>query len=179
MSLEPELYGVNERTAAMIMAIVADEMAVPVEELDFKYIREVEYMKFRVTLNGKTYEVEAEKGAPMPETVYTAPAAAPAPAVEAPAAAAPAPAPAPAPAAVSGTVVISGNKVGGKANNVYLPSGVTMAIGNTLGFDAKILHDVIHLFAHAGDNETLHHFVDEYISVYIREGGNIALPEIL
>lgn len=105
MSLEPELYGVNERTAAMIMAIVADEMAVPVEELDFKYIREVEYMKFKVTLNGKTYEVEAEKGAPMPETVYTAPAAAPAPAVEAPAA--PAPAPAPAPAAVSGTVVSS------------------------------------------------------------------------
>lgn len=105
MSLEPELYGVNERTAAMIMAIVADEMAVPVEELDFKYIREVEYMKFRVTLNGKTYEVEAEKGAPMPETVYTAPAAAPAPAVEAPAAAAPAPAPAP--AAASGTVVSS------------------------------------------------------------------------
>ncbi len=107
MSLEPELYGVNERTAAMIMAIVADEMAVPVEELDFKYIREVEYMKFKVTLNGKTYEVEAEKGAPMPETVYTAPAAAPAPAVEAPAAAAPAPAPAAAPAAVSGTVVSS------------------------------------------------------------------------
>lgn len=105
MSLEPELYGVNERTAAMIMAIVADEMAVPVEELDFKYIREVEYMKFRVTLNGKTYEVEAEKGAPMPETVYTAPAAAPAPAVEAPAAAAPAPVPAP--AAVSGAVVSS------------------------------------------------------------------------
>lgn len=109
MSLEPELYGVNERTAAMIMAIVADEMAVPVEELDFKYIREVEYMKFKVTLNGKTYEVEAEKGAPMPETVYTAPAAAPAPAVEAPDAAAPAPAPASAaaPAAVSGTVVSS------------------------------------------------------------------------
>lgn len=107
MSLEPELYGVNERTAAMIMAIVADEMAVPVEELDFKYIREVEYMKFKVTLNGKTYEVEAEKGAPIPETVYTAPAAAPAPAVEVPAAAAPAPAPAPAPVAVSGTVVSS------------------------------------------------------------------------
>lgn len=107
MSLEPELYGVNERTAAMIMAIVADEMSVPVEELDFKYIREVEYMKFRVTLNGKTYEVEAEKGAPMPETVYTAPAAAPAPAVEAPAAPATAPAPAAAPAAVSGTVVSS------------------------------------------------------------------------
>lgn len=107
MSLEPELYGVNERTAAMIMAIVADEMAVPVEELDFKYIREVEYMKFKVTLNGKTYEVEAEKGAPMPETVYTAPAAAPAPAVEAPAAPATAPAPAAAPATVSGTVVSS------------------------------------------------------------------------
>ena len=119
MSLEPELYGVNERTAAMIMAIVADEMAVPVEELDFKYIREVEYMKFKVTLNGKTYEVEAEKGAPMPETVYTAPAAAPAPAVEAPAAAAPAPAPAPAPAAVSGTVVSSplpGNVLAIKVN---------------------------------------------------------------
>ena len=30
-----------------------------------------------------------------------------------------------------------------------------------LGCDPQGLHNVIHLFAHAGDNETLHHFVDD------------------
>lgn len=35
------LYDTDERDAAMIMAIVADELGIPVNELRFKYIREV------------------------------------------------------------------------------------------------------------------------------------------
>lgn len=38
---ELALYDTDERDAAMIMAIVADELGVPVNELRFKYIREV------------------------------------------------------------------------------------------------------------------------------------------
>ena len=59
-------------------------------------------MKYKVTLNGKTYEVEVEAGKAILLDEYEAyaPAAAPA-AVEAPAAAAPAAAPAPAAVAVA------------------------------------------------------------------------------
>lgn len=72
-------------------------------------------MKYKVTLKGKTYEVEVEKGEAMILDEYAAAAPAPA-AVPTPAAApaAPAPTPAPAPAApaapapaASGTVVTS------------------------------------------------------------------------
>lgn len=71
-------------------------------------------MKYKVTLKGKTYEVEVEKGEAMILDEYAAaapaPAAVPTPAA-APAAPAPTPAPAPAPAtpapAASGTVVTS------------------------------------------------------------------------
>lgn len=38
---EIKLYDTDERTAAMLMAIVADTMGVPVNELRFKSIREV------------------------------------------------------------------------------------------------------------------------------------------
>lgn len=38
---EVKLYDTDERTAAMLMAIVADTMGVPVNELKFKSIREV------------------------------------------------------------------------------------------------------------------------------------------
>lgn len=38
---ELKLYDTDERTAAMLMAIVADTMGVPVNELRFKSIREV------------------------------------------------------------------------------------------------------------------------------------------
>ncbi len=38
---EVKLYNVNERDAAMIMAIVADKMQKPLNELRFKSIREV------------------------------------------------------------------------------------------------------------------------------------------
>jgi Na+-transporting methylmalonyl-CoA/oxaloacetate decarboxylase gamma subunit len=38
---EVQLVGVDDRTAALIMAIVSDEMKTPLEELHFKYIKSV------------------------------------------------------------------------------------------------------------------------------------------
>ena len=71
-------------------------------------------MKYKITLKGKTYEVQVEKGEAMVLAEYAANApvapAAPAPApaaATAPAAAAPAPAPAPAGALAAGEVVKS------------------------------------------------------------------------
>ena len=67
-------------------------------------------MKYKVTLKGKTYEVEVNQGEAMLLDEYEAyaPAPAAAPAAAAPAAAAAAPAaPAPAPAAVAGEQVLS------------------------------------------------------------------------
>ena len=39
---ELKLYGTDEKTAAMLMAIVADELKTPLNELRFKSIKEVE-----------------------------------------------------------------------------------------------------------------------------------------
>ena len=73
-------------------------------------------MKYKVTLNNRTYEVEVEQGEAMlldeyesfAPAVAAAPAAAPVPVAAAPAAAAPAPAPAPAASSlVAGEVVKS------------------------------------------------------------------------
>ncbi len=66
-------------------------------------------MKYKVTLNGKTYEVEVDQGEAMILDEYEA--YAPAPAVSAPAAAPAAPSPAPAPAASSAAPVASGEQV--------------------------------------------------------------------
>lgn len=66
-------------------------------------------MKYIVSLNGKDYEVEVEKGEAILVDVRDTPVAAPAPA---PAAApAPAPAPAAAPAAAAAPVAVAGTKV--------------------------------------------------------------------
>lgn len=62
-------------------------------------------MKYMVTLNGKQYEVEVEKGSVSAVAVGNAPAAAPAPAAAAAPAPAPAAAPAPAVAPAGGEVV--------------------------------------------------------------------------
>lgn len=62
-------------------------------------------MKYMVTLNGKQYEVEVEKGSVSAVAVGKAPAAAPAPAPAAAPAPAPAAAPAAAPAPAGGEVV--------------------------------------------------------------------------
>ena len=62
-------------------------------------------MKYLVTLNGKTYEVEVEHGEAMLLDEYDAAAPAPAPAAAPAAPAAPAPTPAPAPAVAGGESV--------------------------------------------------------------------------
>ena len=73
-------------------------------------------MKYKITLNGKTYEVEVEEGQAMLVDEYeaykpAAPAAAPAPAPAPAPAAAPAAAPAPAAASAAPTAVAAGEVV--------------------------------------------------------------------
>ena len=74
-------------------------------------------MKYKVTLNGRTYEVEVEKGQAMLTDEYEA--YAPAPAAPAPVAAAPA-APAPAPAAAPAAAVTAA----GETVNAPMPGAV-------------------------------------------------------
>lgn len=83
-------------------------------------------MKYKVTLNGRTYEVEVEAGKAMLLDEYAAVAPA-APAVPAPAAT-----PAPAPAAVSAAPVVTGS---GEAVNAPMPGTilkVNVAVGDTV-----------------------------------------------
>ena len=86
-------------------------------------------MKYRITLNGKVYEVEVEKGEAMLLDEYEA--AAPAPAV--PAAPAPAAAPAPVPAAApaaAGTQVTS--PLPGNILNLNVKEGDAVKAGQLL-----------------------------------------------
>ena len=75
-------------------------------------------MKYKVTLNGKTYEVEVEAGKAMLVDEYEAYAPAPAAPAAAPVAAAPAAAPAPAPAAAPAAVAA------GEAVNAPMPGNI-------------------------------------------------------
>ena len=75
-------------------------------------------MKYKVTLNGKTYEVEVEAGKAMLVDEYEAYAPAPAAPAAAPVAAAPAAAPAPAPAAAPVAVAA------GEAVNAPMPGHI-------------------------------------------------------
>ena len=75
-------------------------------------------MKYKVTLNGKTYEVEVEAGKAMLVDEYEASAPAPAAPAAAPVAAAPAAAPAPAPAAAPVAVAA------GEAVNAPMPGNI-------------------------------------------------------
>lgn len=97
-------------------------------------------MRYRVTLNGRTYEVEVDAGeamlideyeaaAPVP-AVSEAPAAAPAVSQETPAAVQPAAAPAPAPAAGSGEPIDS--PMPGKIVDVRVSDGQAVKAGEVL-----------------------------------------------
>ena len=88
-------------------------------------------MKYKVTLNDRTYEVEVEAGKAMLLDEYAAvvPAAAPAAPAAAPAAPAAAPAPAPAPAAAPAPVA-------GEAVNAPMPGNilkVNVSVGQSVG----------------------------------------------
>ena len=84
-------------------------------------------MKYKVTLNGRTYEVEVEAGKAMLLDEYAAVAPV-APAAAAPVAAAPAAAAAPAPAA-AGVTVSGGTTVSAPMPGNILKVNVTVEIG--------------------------------------------------
>ena len=86
-------------------------------------------MKYKVTLNGRTYEVEVEAGKAMCVAEYEAYAPAAAPVAAAPVAAAPVAAPAAAPAAAGVTVS------GGESVNAPMPGNilkVNVSVGQTV-----------------------------------------------
>ena len=84
-------------------------------------------MKYKVTLNGRTYEVEVEAGKAMLLDEYEAIApAAPAPAAAAPVAAAPAAAPAPAAAAPAAAAPVAGEAVNAPMPGNILKVNVTV-----------------------------------------------------
>ena len=118
-------------------------------------------MKYKVTLKGKTYEVEVNQGEAMIldeyEAYAPAPAAAPA-APAAPAAAAPAPAPAAAPVAVAGEQVASPMpgtmvKVNVKAGQA-VKSGEVLAVLEAMKMENEIMapHDatIVQVLADVG-----------------------------
>ena len=91
-------------------------------------------MKYKVTLNGTTYEVEVEHGQAMliDEYAAIAPAAAPAPVAAAPVAAAPAAAPAPAAAAVTASGEVVASPMPGVILNVKVTQGQAVKKGDVL-----------------------------------------------
>lgn len=89
-------------------------------------------MKYMVTLNGKQYEVEVEKGSVSAVAVGNAPAASAAPAAPAAAPAAkPAPAAAPAPAAPAGGEIVSA-PMPGTILDVRCTAGQAVKAGDVL-----------------------------------------------
>ncbi len=91
-------------------------------------------MKYLVTLNGKTYEVEVEHGEAMLLDEYDAAAPAPAPAAAPAAPAAPAPTPAPAPAPAPAVA-------GGESVNAPMPGTIVKV--NVAAGDAVKAGDVL------------------------------------
>ena len=88
-------------------------------------------MKYKVTLNGRTYEVEVEAGKAMLLDEYEAYAPAPAEAPAAAAAAAPAPAPAPAPVSLASGEPVAA-PMPGNIVRVAVKQGGTVKAGQIL-----------------------------------------------
>ena len=126
-------------------------------------------MKYKVTLNGKIYEVEVEKGDAVLLKEYEA--AAPAPAPRAPAAAAPAAAPVPAPQASAalgaGTVV-----------NAPLP-GTVLQIKASQGQSVKAGETIIIIEAMKMENEVVAPKDGTITSIVAQKGASVAANDPL
>ena len=105
-------------------------------------------MKYKVTLNGRTYEVEVEAGKAMCVAEYEAYAPAAAPVAAAPVAAAPVAAPAAAPAAAGVTVS------GGESVNAPMPGNI-LKVNVSVGQPVKAGQVLVVLEAMKMENEIM------------------------
>ena len=130
-------------------------------------------MKYKITLNGKTYEVEVEEGQAMLVDEYeaykpAAPAAAPAPAPAA------APAPAPAPAAAPAAPAAAG------ATSVTAPMpGNILDVSCTVGQAVTAGQTLIVLEAMKMENEIVAPVAGTVASVNVKKGDTVETDAVL
>ena len=122
-------------------------------------------MKYKITLKGRTYEVEVEAGKAMLLDEYEAiaPSAPAAPVAAAPAAAAPAAAPAPAAAAVTAS---------GEAVNAPMP-GTILKVNVTPGQAVKAGEVLVVLEAMKMENEIMAPKAGTVAQVLVSKGSNV------
>ena len=123
-------------------------------------------MKYKVTLNGKTYEVEVEAGKAMLVDEYEAYAPAPAAPAAAPVAAAPAAAPAPAPAAAPVAVAA------GEAVNAPMPGNI-LKVNVTVGQAVKEGEVLVVLEAMKMENEIMAPKAGTVAQVLVTKGATV------
>ncbi|MFQ7030093.1 MAG: OadG family transporter subunit [Christensenellales bacterium] len=159
-----KLFDVPDKEAAMIMAIVADKLETPLNELKFVSIKEKRRtrteMKYNVKLNGKIYEVEVEKGVASLLKEYDA--------ISAPAPVLPAQPAAPAPAdAVTATVTKGANAV-----ESPLP-GVVMELKVSVGAKVKRGDVVLTIEAMKMENEISASKDGTVTAFYVQKGSKV------